>query len=214
MKVVCFVPLRKQSKRVPDKNNQLIGDKSLVHHITHSVAECSSIDSFCLYSSSAEYLNDAHHRFKLIDREPHLDSDETLGMDIYKSFARIMPADIYVLVHATSPFLTTRSLQMGLDSVLNGGYDSSFSAAKIQTFAWYAGSPLNYETQYVPRTQDITPVFYETSAFYIFRHEVLENGSRIGNNPKLIELSGIEAIDIDDPMDLAMARNYWNTINC
>ena len=211
MKVVCFVPLRKQSKRVLDKNNQLIGGKSLVSHITYSVAACRGIDSFYLYTSSDDYLADAHPCFKLLVRDPLYDSDHTLGIDIIQSFSSLVHADIYILVHATSPFLTPSSLQIGLDSVRVEGYDSSYSACKIQTFTWYDGSPLNYDPGFIPRTQDIKPIYYETSAFYIYRREVIDSGRRIGVNPKMIELSGIESVDIDDPDDLDLARSYWNS---
>lgn len=211
MKVACFVPLRKQSKRVLDKNNQLIGGKSLVSHITHSISACSGINSFSLYTSTPEYLKDAHQNFQIVERHPSLDSDQTLGIEIYQSFSQAVPADIYVLVHATSPFLTSKSLQLGLDAVLKGTHDSSFSVSQVKTFAWFDGKPLNYSPQLIPRTQDITPVFFETSAFYIYRREVLDTGTRIGTNPKMIVLSGIEAIDIDEPDDLELARSLFRS---
>ena len=43
------------------------------------------------------------------------------------------------------------------------------SVSHIQTFTWYKNTPINYNLDNVVRTQDIKPVFWETSAFYIFK---------------------------------------------
>ena len=76
------------------------------------------------------------------------------------------------------------------------------SVQKKQTFAWYKGKTLNYECNDVPRTQDIEPVYIETSGFYIFQKEhFLIHRRRVGFNPYFQELNDIEAIDIDTKED-------------
>ena len=59
----------------------------------------------------------------------------------------------------------------------------------------------------VPRTQDIEPVFVETSGFYVFEREVLiKHGRRIGDKPKMVEVSREESIDIDELVDYEAAK--------
>jgi CMP-N-acetylneuraminic acid synthetase len=91
--------------------------------------------------------------------------------------------------------------------VSEGEHDSAFSAQKIQTFTWYNGKPLNYDLKEIPRTQTIEPVYFETSAFYIFRKEIwtIEH-QRIGNNPYMAIVDPIEGIDIDNPEDFEFAE--------
>lgn len=85
-------------------------------------------------------------------------------------------------------------------------YDSSFSCSKIQTFCWFKNRPLNYDFKNVVKTQDIEPVFWETSAFYIFKSDILiKHGRRIGFNPYFVETNRIESIDIDDIEDYNLA---------
>jgi CMP-N-acetylneuraminic acid synthetase len=120
------------------------------------------------------------------------------GMDIYKEFMKSVSSEYYLLAHTTSPFIEPDSIQLAVNAVLHEGYDSAFSVKSIKTFCWFKGSPLNYSIFDIPRTQDIDPIIYETSAFYLFSHELLLNNRRIGNNPRMIELNDIEAIDIDD----------------
>ena len=88
-----------------------------------------------------------------------------------------------------------------LNKVLYEGYDSAFTAKREQTFAWYKGEPINYNLMEVPRTQDIEPVFIETSAFFIFKKELwTQFGRRIGFRPYIQEVGLIEAVDIDMPV--------------
>jgi len=76
----------------------------------------------------------------------------------------------------------------------------------------FLGSIINYNLQDVPRTQDIQPVWVETSSFYIFRKEVFTlHNRRIGFCPYIHEVSGIEAIDIDEKKDYELACKLANT---
>ena len=130
------------------------------------------------------------------------------GQEIYESFINQIDADIYVLAHATAPFIKTETIQNALDKVMNEDYDSAMSVKKVKTFVWYKGKTLNYELNDIPRTQDIEPIYYETSAFFIFNKEVFTkmNRRRIGDKPYFQEIDDIEAIDIDYPEDFKFAQ--------
>ena len=96
--------------------------------------------------------------------------------------------------------------------VVTQGYDSAFSAQKIQTFAWYKEQPINYVLNNVPRTQEIEPVWIETSGFYIFTKEIFTKYKRrIGFHPYIQEVEGIEAIDIDERKDYDLACRLYET---
>lgn len=116
-----------------------------------------------------------------------------------------------MLAHATSPFIRAATIAAALrkvtDAEKGGGYDSAFSAERLQTFAWYEGRPLNYALDAIPRTQEIEPVYIETSAFFIFRREVWRDlHQRIGRRPYTAVVDRIEGIDIDYPEDFALAE--------
>ena len=78
-------------------------------------------------------------------------------------------------------------------------YDSAFCAKKLQDYLWQNGKPLNFDAANVPRTQDLEPIYQETSGVYVFTREVFEKYKRrIGQKPLIKEMSFIEAVDIDD----------------
>ena len=207
MKTVAFVPIRLNSKRVVGKNLKLLGDKPLLQYILETLTNVGNIDEVYVYCSSEEIIPLLPKGVKFLKRSEKLDRDETLGKEIYDAFVEDVDADIYMLAHTTSPFISAATIENAVEKVRCGEYDSSFSAQKIQTFAWYQGEPLNYELKAVPRTQTIEPVYFETSAFYIFRKEVWTlMGQRIGKNPFMAIVNPIEGIDIDNPEDFELAQ--------
>lgn len=214
MRVVAFVPIKLSNQRLPGKNLLPLGGKPLCRHLFDSLLEVKGLDevfAYCSDESLSQYLPKG---VTFLERPKELDGNEVKGLEIYRSFARDVESDVYVLAHATSPFVRPESIQRGLDAVLAGECDSAFSAQRVQTFAWYRGEPLNYSPEDVPRTQDIEPVWVETSAFYVFRHEVLvEHGRRIGFSPLVVEVEGMETVDIDEPVDYEMAKRMIGDVD-
>ncbi len=208
MRIVAFAPIRLNSKRVTKKNLRLLGNKPLMSYVLETLTQVQSIDDVYAYCSNREIQQYCPAGVQFLQRPAELDGDEVLGEQIYSEFLKTIDADIYVLAHTTSPFIKVSTIQHALNKVIKDGYDSAFSAEKIQTFAWFEGKPLNYQLKHIPRTQTIEPVFIETSAFYIFRKEVwTEQHQRIGNNPYISVIDKIEGVDIDWPEDFNFAEH-------
>ena len=207
MKTVAFVPLRLNSQRVAGKNLRLLGGEPLMCHILRTLAGIGEIDEVYAYCSDERICEYLPRSVRFLRRSPGLDRDTTLGREIYDSFTADVEADLYVLAHATSPFIRAETVADALRHVRSGEYDSAFSAEKIQTFAWFEGRPLNYALDDIPRTQTIEPVYIETSAFFIFPRTLwCGRGRRIGEKPYMAVVDRIEGLDIDNPEDFTMAE--------
>lgn len=206
-KTVAFVPIRLNSKRVVGKNLKLLGGKPLLCYILETLSSVSGIDDVYVYCSNSDINQYLPEGVKFLARPESLDRDETLGKEIYEEFTKTVDADVYVLAHTTSPFIKRETFENALSKIKNEGYDSAFSAEKIQTFAWYQGKPLNYDLKEIPRTQTIEPVFVETSAFFMFKSDVWKvHHQRIGFNPYMQIVDKIEGVDIDWPEDFEFAE--------
>ena len=150
---------------------------------------------------------------KYLKRSESLDQDTTKMNEVLQCFAAEVPADIYVMTHVTSPFITAESIKKGLAAVESGEYDSSFAAKKLQDFLWKDGVPFNYALDDIPRTQDLPALYEETSGFYIYRNEVMTRlNRRIGRKPFIVEVGQIESVDIDEAEDFAIADAIFNHI--
>lgn len=207
MRVVAFVPIKLTNQRLPGKNLMPLAGKPLCQHIFETLLRVQGIDEVFAYCSDEKLCDFLPKGVRFLQRDARLDGDLVKGAQIYDEFLNDVDADVYILAHATSPFVKAESIKKGLDAVLSGCHDSAFAAERIQTFAWFKGGPLNYPLTDVPRTQDIEPVWIETSAFYVFRRAVFESqGQRIGSTPFLVETDGLENVDIDEPRDYEMAR--------
>lgn len=207
MKTVAFVPIRLNSQRVSGKNLRLLGGEPLMCHILRTLTRVEGIDEVYVFCSDERIVELLPEGVRFLKRSAELDRDTTLGREIYDAFTARVEADLYVLAHATSPFIRPETIAGALDKVRSGEYNSAFSAEKIQTFAWYEGRPLNYALDNIPRTQTIEPVYIETSAFFIFPRELwCAHHRRIGDRPYMAVVERVEGLDIDYPEDFAMAE--------
>lgn len=206
MRVVAFIPIKLNSMRLPHKNVLPLAGHPLCWHICNLLLKAKGIDEVFVYCSDEKVKKYIPEGAKFKQREKWLDGDLVKGFDIYWEFIKEVDADVYVLAHTTSPFIKASSIENALSRVLANENDSAFSAERIQTFAWFNERPINYDLSDVPRTQDIEPIWVETSAFYIFKKEIFTvHNRRIGFNPFIQEVSGLEAIDIDEKKDYDMA---------
>ena len=212
MKIVAFVPIRLNSKRVVGKNLKMLGKKPLMHYILETLTKVPLIDEIYVYCSDETITEHLPEGIKFLKRNPLLDRDETLGEEIYDAFVKDVDADVYLLGHTTSPFIKAETIENALQKVLSGEHDSAFSAQKVQTFTWFNGKPLNYNLKNIPRTQEIEPIYVETSSFYIFRREVwTQEHQRVGATPYMALIDQIEGIDIDYPEDFEFAEKVIDT---
>ena len=197
MKTAAFVPIRLNSQRVSGKNLRPLSGSPLMCHILRTLTEVEGIDEVYVYCSDERIREFLPEGVRFLRRSEELDRDTTLGREIYDSFTAEVEADLYVLAHATSPFIRAETVADALRKVVSGEYDSAFSAEKIQTFAWYEGRPLNYSPENIPRTQTIEPVYIETSAFFIFPRALWTGRHRrIGDRPYMAVVDRIEGLEI------------------
>lgn len=212
MRVAAVVPIKLNSTRLPKKNiRQFRNGKPLCWYILSTLLQIRCIDEVYVYCSSPEITNYIPEGVHFLERSIQLDQDTTKMNEVLRSFSENVDADIYVMTHTTAPFIKRESIERGLQAVMGGGYDSAFAAKKLQDFLWKDGRPFNYCLKDVPRTQDLEPIYEETSGFYIYRREVMLNSNRrIGDRPCIVEVSEIEGIDIDEEEDFLIADAVYN----
>lgn len=212
MKTVAIVPMKLNNRRLPQKNTKsFTNGKPLCYYILSTLLKVEGIDEVYVYCSNPDICDFIPEGVKYLKRSESLDQDTTKMNEVLKCFAADVLADIYVMTHTTAPFVKPESIKKGLDAVISGEYDSSFAAKKLQDFLWKDGVPFNYELDNIPRTQDLPPLYEETSGFYIYEKNVMtELGRRIGNKPYIVEVGEIESVDIDEAEDFMIADAIYN----
>lgn len=215
MKCVAFIPIKLNNERTPQKNiKRVFGGNSILELIQKSLLKVKGIDEIFVFCSNSIVKDYLVENVTFLKRPEYLDTKEATPNDIISEFIKLVDADVYMVCHATSPFVTTEHFEECLNAVTTSDFDSSFTAERIQKLLWTNEiKPLNFNPQIVPRTQDLPPIYSEISACYAFRKETYNKyNRRIGVNPHLTIVSGIECIDIDYPEDLLIAQAVYNNI--
>lgn len=212
MKIVAVVPMKLNNRRLPQKNTKAFTNgRPLCYYILSTLLKITEIEEVYVYCSNPDIKGYIPDGVKYLKRSEMLDQDTTKMNEVLKAFAKDVPADIYVMTHTTAPFISEINIKKGLDAVVSEKFDSSFAAKKLQDFLWRDGVPFNYDLENIPRTQDLPPLYEETSGFYIYRENVInEMGRRIGNKPYIVEIGEVESIDIDEPEDFMIADAIYN----
>ncbi|MBQ9590198.1 MAG: acylneuraminate cytidylyltransferase family protein [Butyrivibrio sp.] len=214
MKTVAVVPMKLNNQRLPQKNTRaFVNGKPLCEYIFSTLLTVDGLDEIYVYCSNPNIKTYMPNGIKFLQRSENLDTNTTSISDVLYCFAEDVKADIYLMSHATSPFVKKNSIEYGLNAVKSGKYDSAFAAVKVQDFLWADSKPMNYDLDNIPRTQDLKLLYKETSGFYIYEKEVITSlHRRIGYNPLIVEVSEIEAVDIDEMEDFMIAEAIFNHI--
>ena len=214
MKIVAIVPMKLNNRRLPQKNTKpFTNGKPLCCYILSTLLKIDEIDEVYVYCSNPDIQAVIPEEVKYLRRSESLDQDTTKMNEVLVAFSNEVEADIYVMTHTTAPFVSTDSIRRGIAAVKDSGYDSSFAAKKLQDFLWNQGKPFNYQLDNIPRTQDLPVLYQETSGFYIYQKDVIQKyNRRIGENPFIVEIGEIEAIDIDEAEDFLIADAIYNHI--
>lgn len=217
MKTVAFFPIKLNNERTPGKNLKKFSDGTpLLYFVQKTLLElkdCGVIDEVYCFCSSEDIEPYLLQGVSFLQRPRNLDQKEVLGTQIYETFVKMIDADIYVLAHATSPFVTKEHIEECVKQVQLGEYDSAFCAKIIQNFLWKDNKPLNFELRNPPRTQDMKPIYMELSTPYVFTKDTFKKyHSRTGVKPYICKTKEIETIDIDYPEDFELADVVYTNI--
>lgn len=217
MKTVAMIPIKLNSERMPEKNIKQFSDgKALVTVFMETLVQVKELDEIYVFCSNERIKDYMVKDVIYLKRPEYLDTADATPQDIISEFMKLVDADIYAVCHCTSPFVKAEHISECIRRTCSCKYDSAFTAERVQRLMWHQGKPLNFDAANVPRTQDL-PVYYnEVSAAYVFKKEVFTKMKRrIGLKPYIMEVSGVESIDIDYPEDFEIANAvYMNVLRC
>lgn len=172
--VVAVIPARGGSKGVPGKNLKRVGGVSLVARAVASALASRLIDRVIVSTDDAGIAAAAEAAgAETMSRSAVLSGDtassESVLLDVLDRLDQ--PADVLVVIQATSPFIDPDDLDSAIARVLEGGEDVVFSAVETYAFLWKQGDDgatgVNHDHSFRPRRQDREPHFQETGAFYV-----------------------------------------------
>ena len=100
---------------------------TLCSYLFNTIINIDIIDEIYCYCSDDKIKSYLPEKIKFLLRDNSLDKDTTSMNEVLESFINTIESDIYVLSHATSPFLKEETINICINNVLNGIYDSAFT---------------------------------------------------------------------------------------
>jgi CMP-N-acetylneuraminic acid synthetase/regulator of RNase E activity RraA len=208
VKVAAFLPAKGSSQRIENKNTKLMDGKPLFLHTLEKLMRCRFIDEVYLDTDSDEIIELASETgCRILRRDKSLASNATDGNALLVNEASQIEADVYVQAICTSPFIRKDTIRKAVESVIDDHeVDSATLVRKEKLYLWRASQPL-YRKNPIPNSETLEDTIIETMGLYVItRNSLLENKTRVGMSPKLIEASPLEAVDVNWPADFELAE--------
>lgn len=224
-KIAFFLPTRKGSERVKNKNTRPFADieGGLVENKIKQLLATKHIDEI-LFSSNDEmciaiaekYASDS--RLRIIPRPNELCLSTTNLQDLICYVPTITNADHILWGHVTTPLVEAKVYDTAIEQYLSKiikGYDSLVSVKELKNFLLNQEGKLVNNTTDIPwpRTQDLEPLYEINHAIFLAKRSVYtEQKNRIGQKPLLYIMDEIHSKDIDWEEDFKIAEIMYKTL--
>jgi len=215
-KIVAFIPLRGESKRIHLKNIKKIAGKPLAFWTIDSALNCTLINEVIVSTESEVIRNTIekirNEKLRIIKRSQKTVRDTASTEFAMIEFAQKYNFDYIVLIQATSPLLNYTHLEEGIKRYFKAKCDSLLSVVRQKRFIWGEEggtvNPVNYNPLQRPRSQDFEGFLVENGAFYITsRRKLLRSKCRVSGKICAYEMGPESYFEVDDPHD-------WKVVEC
>ncbi len=212
---VAFIPVRKGSKSIINKNISPVNHKPLIYWTTLA-AQVSNLDKVYVSTDGEDIKNTVEefgfNKVEVIPRSEYSSSDTATSETALIEFCENYKFDNVVFLQATSPLTTAVDINKALEKYLKSDKKSLISAVKRSQFIWGVnGEPLNYNPNNRPRRQDWDGYYIENGAFYISsRENILKSQCRITPPVDFWEMNDKTLFEIDNPQDIELIEKLFN----
>ncbi len=220
MSTLAVIPVRGGSKGIPRKNLQDVGGKPLVVWTIEQALAAVHDVRVVVSTEDAEIADVARAAgAEVIDRPAELAQDTTATEPVILHAMDTLAAQGYepqqvMLLQATSPVRRPGTIDRAIEQMTSTGVDSLVGVVPQTPFLWWTardghGPTADFDVDNRPRRQELTEAqmrYRETGSLYVTRTWVYrERGNRIGGTIGLFIMDEVEGVDIDGPLDLALA---------
>jgi N-acylneuraminate cytidylyltransferase len=213
--VTAVIPVRAGSRRLKNKNiAPFAGTNLLINKIEQlkKVPEVNKIvvssDSDVMLSMAREAGVDCHKR------APEYCDEKTKSFgEVVKHVTESIEGEHVLWATCTSPLVFPKTYSQAIEEyfvALDNGYDSLVAFEKIKRYLWNDDGPINYELglKHVP-SQQLPNLYIVTDGICLApRKKMIEWSYFHGKNPYKFIVDKRTAVDIDDGLDLAVARAW------
>jgi CMP-N,N'-diacetyllegionaminic acid synthase len=215
MKIVCIIPARGGSKGIPKKNIINFASKSLIGHSIIQALNSDYITDVIVSSDCDEILKTSQlYGAKTIKRPDNLSTDTSTSESALLHTIETLndEYDYVVFLQATSPLRTTEDIDNCIRTLINGEFDSVFSASILEDMLiWKSDGEklksINYDYKNRKRRQDSEKQYVENGSIYVFKKDgFINTNNRLFGKIGLSLMESWKMFEIDSFEDLELCE--------
>lgn len=219
IKYTAVIPVRAGSRRLPNKNIATFGESNLLIEKIKQLQQVKKIGNIVVTSDSDEMLEMAKKNGANIHKRDIAYCDEKTKSfgEVVAHVAENVEGQHIIWATCTSPLVLPENYSEAIstyEEALTKGYDSLMSVEPFKRYMWDDNGPINYELgiKHVP-SQELKQLYFVTDGILIApRKKMIEWKYFHGTNPYKFTLDKIHCVDIDDKLDLEVARAWKNLL--
>lgn len=213
-RVLCVIPARGGSKGFPNKNiAPLLGRPLLAHTIFQALD--SRYVHVVYVSTDDDEIADVAEKYgaRAIMRPPELAGDYAPSEWAVRHVMNVIDwtPDYVMMLQCTSPIRRSLDIDNAMQTIIENGADSLFSAVAAPRFIWEGVQgdmrPINYDYRARPMRQVGALGYAENGSIYITRRRVLEQtGNRLGGRIAMYKMGYWSQFEVDQSDDLDLCE--------
>lgn len=196
--ILGITPARGGSKGILRKNLKPLCGKPLIAWTFEATKASRLMNRYVVSTEDKEIAEEARRSgIEVIERPEELATDEASTLSVLQQVLTAVPADVLVLLQATSPIRNPDLIDRCIQRFLETRADS-LATGFICKSVEYGKNEL--------RRQDIPGFFYDDGNVYVMRADLVRKGDRYGTRIERMLLDREQNIEIDDEFDFWLAE--------
>lgn len=210
MKKIGFIPLRKNSKGIVNKNKRKMVGRPLFTWVLGE-AILSDLDEIFVFTDDKDILSFVDREYSWSNKVKSALRSKESASDIASTESAILEFcetinynfDLFTLLQATSPFTSRHDINNCIKKLTDEGFDSALTVVNTHQFIWNKdGTSLNYDVFKRPRRQDFEGLLVENGAVYATSKGSLQKTkNRLNGKIAVVEMADESLYEIDTESD-------------
>ena len=228
MRIICVIPARGGSKRIPRKNIKSFLGKPIIAYSIQAALDAGIFDEVMVSTDDEEIAEIAKQYGAKVPfyRSAETSNDFAITVDVlnevlneYKKRGETF--DYICCIYPTALFITPEKLRDSFKYMMENGYDSAFPIVQY-SYPIQRGLKINDNNrvnmiwpQYIKsRSQELEPTYHDAGQFYFRSVKKLEETNAMkGDNTYGIITSELEVQDLDTMTDWELAELKYKRLN-
>ena len=211
--MICIIPARGGSKRLPGKNIRALDGEPIINRVV-KIAHDTGLFELVIVSTDSQQIADMVHGAVIHRRVPHLSGDIPEDK-VTTSLAYEYGVDEFCRIYPFAVLLTPERLQAGYEQFMTGLYENVHECQEYTHPIQRAiDADMNYEQPYyISAPTEQLQSFYHDAGTYMFTTLDALDKPLAKRIIKWIPVKEWEAQDIDDADDWEMlVAKYWRNM--